>query len=146
MDINEILSILPHRYPFLMVDRIIELDPGLRAVGIKNVTINEPYFVGHFPIKPIMPGVLMIEAIAQVGACALFSHEKYRGYLGVLAGVEKMRFKRQAVPGDTLIITSELIKIKSNFGWFKGEIHIQNDLVCRGELMFGMEKSSRKDD
>jgi len=146
MDINEILTILPHRYPFLMVDRIIELDPGSRAVGIKNVTINEPYFVGHFPIKPIMPGVLMIEAIAQVGACALFSHERYRGQLGVLAGVEKMRFKRQAVPGDTLIITSELIKIKSNFGWFKGEVHIHNDLVCRGELMFGMEKSSRKDD
>jgi 3-hydroxyacyl-[acyl-carrier-protein] dehydratase len=146
MDINEIMQILPHRYPFLLVDRIIELEPGVRAVGIKNVTINEPHFAGHFPGRPIVPGVLMIEAMAQVGACALFSQEKYRGQLGFLAGVEKMRFKRQAVPGDSLIIKCEVIKIKSNFGWFKGEIRIQNDLVCRGELMFGLEKSSRKDD
>jgi 3-hydroxyacyl-[acyl-carrier-protein] dehydratase len=146
MDINEILLILPHRYPFLLVDRIIELDPGKQAVGIKNITINEPYFAGHFPGRPIMPGVLMIEAMAQVGACALFSQEKHQGQLGFLAGVDKMRFKHQAVPGDSLIIKCELIKLKSNFGWFKGEIHIQNDLVCRGELMFGLEKSSRKGD
>jgi len=146
MDISEIMQVLPHRYPFLLVDRIIELEPGKKAVGIKNVTVNEPHFTGHFPGKPIMPGVLMIEAMAQVGACALFSEEKYKGQLGVLAGVDNFRFKRQAVPGDTLIITTEVIKLKSSFGWFKGEIRIQNDLVCRGELMFGMEKSSRKDD
>jgi 3-hydroxyacyl-[acyl-carrier-protein] dehydratase len=145
MDINEIKKILPHRYPFLLVDRIIELEPGVRAIGIKNLTINEPQFAGHFPEHPIMPGVLMIEAMAQVGACALFCQDKYKGQLGVLAGVEKMRFKRQAVPGDSLIIRCEVIKIKSNFGWFKGEIHIEKDLVCRGELMFGMERSSRKD-
>jgi len=146
MDINEIMQVLPHRYPFLLVDRIIELEPGKKAVGIKNVTVNEPHFTGHFPGKPIMPGVLMIEAMAQVGACALFSEEKYKGQLGVLAGVDNFRFKRQATPGDTLIITTEVIKLKSSFGWFKGEIRIQDDLVCRGELMFGMEKSSRKDD
>jgi 3-hydroxyacyl-[acyl-carrier-protein] dehydratase len=146
MDIYEILQFLPHRYPFLLVDRILELEPGKRAVGIKNVTINEPHFTGHFPGRPIMPGVLMIEAMAQVGACALFSQEKYRGQLGFLVGVDKFRIKRQAIPGDTLLIKSEVIKLKSNFGWFKGEIHIDNDLVCRGELMFGMEKSSREDD
>ena len=145
MDINEILQVLPHRYPFLLVDRIIELEPGKRAVGIKNLTINEPQFTGHFPGRPIMPGVLMIEAMAQVGACALFSLEKYHGQLGVLAGVDKMRFKRQAIPGDTLVITSEILKLKSGFGWFKSEIHIENELVCRGELMFGLDKSSRKD-
>jgi 3-hydroxyacyl-[acyl-carrier-protein] dehydratase len=146
MDINEIMQILPHRYPFLLVDRIIELEPGKRAVGIKNLTINEPQFTGHFPGKPIMPGVLMIEAMAQVGACALFSLDKYRGQLGMLAGVDKMRFKRQAIPGDTLVITSEVLKLKSGFGWFKSDIHVNNELVCRGELMFGLDKSSGKDD
>ncbi|MDD4801743.1 MAG: 3-hydroxyacyl-ACP dehydratase FabZ [Syntrophomonas sp.] len=144
-DINEIMQILPHRYPFLLVDRIIDIEPGVKAVGIKNLTINEPHFAGHFPNRPIMPGVLLIEAMAQVGACALFTQEKYRGQLGFLAGVNNMRFKRQAVPGDSLLITSEVIKIKSNFGWFKGEIHVENELVCKGELMFGMEKQSRKD-
>ncbi|MEA4923849.1 MAG: 3-hydroxyacyl-ACP dehydratase FabZ [Syntrophomonadaceae bacterium] len=146
MDINEILKVLPHRYPFLLVDRIIELEPGKRAVGLKNLTINEPQFMGHFPGRPIMPGVLMIEAMAQVGACALFSLDKYRGQLGILAGIDKMRFKRQAIPGDTLVITSEVLKIKGSFGWFKSEIQVDNELVCRGELMFGLDKSSRKDD
>jgi len=145
MDINEILQVLPHRYPFLLVDRIIELEPGVKAVGIKNITINEPYFAGHFPGRPIMPGVLMIEAMAQVGACALFSQEKYQGQLGFLAGVDKIRFKRQAVPGDTLVISTKVIKLKSSFGWFQGEVKVQNELVCRGELMFGMDKSPRKD-
>lgn len=146
MDINEILQVLPHRYPFLLVDRIIELEPGKRAVGLKNLTINEPQFMGHFPGRPIMPGVLMIEAMAQVGACALFSLDKYKGQLGILAGIDKMRFKRQAIPGDTLIITSEVLKLKGSFGWFKSEIQVDNELVCRGELMFGLDKSSRKDD
>jgi 3-hydroxyacyl-[acyl-carrier-protein] dehydratase len=146
MDINEIMTYLPHRYPFLMVDRIIELEPGVKAVGIKNLTINEPQFSGHFPCKPIMPGVLMIEAMAQVGACALFSLDKYHGQLGILAGVDNMRFKRQAVPGDTLTITSQVIKLKGSFGWFKSEIYVQNDLVCRGELMFGIDRSPRKEE
>lgn len=146
MDINEILQFLPHRYPFLLVDRIIELEPGSKAVGIKNVTINEPHFTGHFPGRPIMPGVLMIEAMAQVGACALFSEEKYQGQLGFLVGVDNFRIKRQAIPGDTLLIKTEVVKLKGNFGWFKGEIYTENVLVCRGELMFGIEKSSRKDD
>ena len=145
MNINEILQVLPHRYPFLLVDRIIELEPGAKAVGIKNVTINEPYFAGHFPGRPIMPGVLMIEAMAQVGACALFSQEKYKGQLGFLAGADKMRFKRLVIPGDTLVISAQVIKLKSSFGWFKGEIRVQNELACRGELMFGLDKSSAKE-
>lgn len=146
MDINEILQILPHRYPFLLVDRIVELEPGVRALGIKNVTINEPFFSGHFPGRPIMPGVLLLEAMAQVGACALFSQDKYRGQLGFLAGIDKARIRRQAIPGDTLLISCEVIKLKSNFGWFKAEVRVHDDLVCQAELMFGLEKSARKDD
>lgn len=141
MNIEEIMSILPHRYPFLLVDRIIELVPGQKAVGIKNVTINEPYFAGHFPGRPIMPGVLMIEAIAQVGACALLSEEKYRGKLAFLAGVDHVRFKRQAFPGDTLEICTELTSIRANIGKGKGKITINNQLVCGGEFLFALSDS-----
>jgi 3-hydroxyacyl-[acyl-carrier-protein] dehydratase len=141
MNIEEIMSILPHRYPFLMVDRIIELVPGQKAVGIKNVSVNEPYFAGHFPGRPIMPGVLMIEAIAQVGACALLSEEQYRGKLAFLAGVDHVRFKRQAFPGDTLEICTELTSIRSNIGKGKGKITIDNKLVCGGEFLFALSDS-----
>lgn len=146
MDINKILDVLPHRFPFLMVDKIVQLEPGIKAVGIKNVTINEPHFAGHFPSRPIMPGVLLIEAMAQVGACALFSQGKYQGQLGFLAGVDKMRFKRQVIPGDTLVITSQVLKLKANFGWFQGEVKVNDELVCRGQIMFGIESPAREDD
>lgn len=146
MDIYEIMKVLPHRYPFLLVDRILELEPGKRAVGIKNLTVNEPFFAGHFPERPIFPGVLMVEAMAQVGACALFGGGNYQGQLGFLAGIDKVRVRRQAIPGDTLLITTEVVKIKGSFGWFKGEIRVQDSLVCTAELMFGMEKPSRKDE
>lgn len=138
MNIEEIMNILPHRYPFLMVDRIIELIPGKRAVGIKNVSINEPYFTGHFPGKPVMPGVLMIEAMAQVGACALLSQDEYKSRLAYLAGVDHIRFKRQAEPGDTLRIETELLSIKRNIGKGKGTIHIDKKLVCGGEFLFAL--------
>ncbi len=139
MDINKIKALLPHRYPFLLVDRIIELVPGEKAVGIKNLTINEPYFPGHFPDRPLMPGVLMIEAMAQVGACALLCQEEYRGKLGFLAGVNNIRFRNFAIPGDTLYISCSLIKMKRSFGWFKGEITIDQNRVCQGEIMFALE-------
>lgn len=146
MDIYEIMKVLPHRYPFLLVDRILELEPGKKAVGIKNLTVNEPCFTGHFPEHPIFPGVLMVEAMAQVGACALFGGGNYQGQLGFLAGIDKVRIRRQAIPGDTLQITTEVVKLKGSFGWFKGEIRVQDSLVCSAELMFGMEKPSRKDE
>jgi len=140
MNIEQIMDILPHRYPFLLVDRIIELQPGEKAVGIKNVTINEPYFAGHFPGIPIMPGVLMIEAMAQVGACALLSQEKYRGQLAYLAGVDKMRFKRMVEPGETLLITTELSSIKRNIGRGKGIVKVNDELVCAGDLLFALSE------
>lgn len=138
MEIDEILNILPHRYPFLLVDRIITLIPGQKAVGIKNISINEPYFPGHFPGYPVMPGVLMIEAMAQVGACALLSEPAYKGCLAYLAGVDRARFKRQARPGDVLEITTELMGIKSNIGKGKGCIRVEDKIICQGEFMFAL--------
>lgn len=138
MDINEIMEVLPHRYPFLMVDKIIEITPGKSATGIKNVSINEPYFAGHFPGKPIMPGVLMIEAMAQVGACAILGDEKYRHKLAYLAGVDHFRFKRLAVPGDVLTINTELLKLRASIGKAKGSISVNDELICSGEFLFAL--------
>jgi 3-hydroxyacyl-[acyl-carrier-protein] dehydratase len=132
------MQILPHRYPFLMVDRILELYPGEKALGIKNLTINEPFFQGHFPGKPVMPGVLMIEAMAQVGACALLAQEEYKNKIALLAGVEHVRFKQQAVPGDTLYISTQLISIRSNIGKGKGSITINDKTICAGEFLFAL--------
>ena len=138
MNIEEIMQILPHRYPFLMIDRLLELVPGRKAVGIKNISINEPYFAGHFPAKPVMPGVLMIEAMAQVGACALLSDDKFKGRLAYLAGVDKIRFRRMAIPGDCLHITTELITVKGTIGKGRGEITDDGKLVCGGEFLFAI--------
>lgn len=138
MNIEEIMQILPHRYPFLMIDRLLELVPGRKAVGIKNISINEPYFAGHFPAKPVMPGVLMIEAMAQVGACALLSDDKFKGCLAYLAGVDKIRFKRMAIPGDCLHITTELITVKGTIGKGQGKITVDGKLVCGGEFLFAI--------
>ncbi|MGS0765403.1 3-hydroxyacyl-ACP dehydratase FabZ [Syntrophomonas curvata] len=140
MNIEQIMEILPHRYPFLMVDKILEIKPGASALGLKNVSINEPYFAGHFPRHPVMPGVLMIEAMAQVGACALLAADKYRGYLAYLAGVDHIRFRRMASPGDTLLIKSELLNIKGNIGKGRGEITVNNATLCKGEFWFSLNR------
>src|SRR5215204_178191 len=105
---EDIQAIIPHRYPFLLVDRIIEIETGKRAVGIKNVTINEPFFQGHFPQYAVMPGVLIVEALAQVGGIALGQIEEFRGRLAFFAGIDNVRFKRQVRPGDTLRLQVEL--------------------------------------
>lgn len=137
----EIQEIIPHRYPFLLVDQIIELEPGKRAVGIKNVTANENYFQGHFPGNPIMPGVLQIEALAQVGAVALLSMDEYKGKLAVFAGIDDVRFKRQVTPGDTLRLEIEIISMRRSIGKGEAKAYVGDELVCKGTLMFAVTEN-----
>ena len=120
LNIEEIKEIIPHRYPFLLVDRIDEMEVGKSAVGIKNVTINEEFFQGHFPGHPVMPGVLIVEALAQVGAIALLSSDEFKGKLALFAGIDEVRFKKQVIPGDTLRLEVEIISVRRNIG--KGKI------------------------
>ncbi|MDF2545679.1 MAG: 3-hydroxyacyl-[acyl-carrier-protein] dehydratase FabZ [Anaerosolibacter sp.] len=134
----EIQKIIPHRYPFLLVDRIEEVEAGKRAVGIKNVTINEPFFQGHFPGNPIMPGVLIVEAMAQVGAVAMMSLEENKGKLGVFAGIDELRFKRQVVPGDTLRMEVEMIALKRNIGKAQAVAYVGEEIACKGILTFAL--------
>ena len=139
---QEIQEIIPHRYPFLMVDRIIELDEGKRAVGIKNVSSNEPYFQGHFPGHPIMPGVLIMEALAQVGAVVILKMPEYAGHLALFAGLDEVKFKRQVIPGDQLRLEVELIKFRKTFGVAQGKAYVGDALVAEGILKFFLERKN----
>jgi 3-hydroxyacyl-[acyl-carrier-protein] dehydratase len=140
MENIDIQKILPHRYPFLLVDRIIDIEVGKKAVGLKNVTINEPFFQGHFPNCPIMPGVLILEAMAQVGAVAILSMEEYKGKIALFAGIEKMKFRKQVVPGDTLIMEAELIGIKHGIGRAKVTAKVGDKIAAAGEMIFAIAK------
>ena len=137
--IEEILGLLPHRYPFALVDRVIEHIPGEKAVAIKNITINEPQFQGHFPERPLMPGVLIVESMAQVGGLIVTQMPDLPSGLFVFAGIDNVKFRRPVVPGDQLIITCQLLSIKrKRFGKVRGEAHVEGKLVCSGELMFSL--------
>lgn len=138
LNIDQIKELIPHRYPFLLVDKVIELEIGKRAVGIKNVTVNEPFFQGHFPDYPIMPGVLIIEAMAQVGCIAMMSVEENRGKLGVFAGIDKARFKKEVRPGDTLTMEVDMISLRRNIGKAIAKAYIGEELACSAELMFAL--------
>lgn len=138
MDVRDIQKIIPHRPPFLLVDKILECEPGKRAVGIKNVTINEPFFIGHFPEYPVMPGVLITEALAQVGAVALLQTEENKGKIGFLAGLDGFRFRGQVVPGDTLRLEVEITRMKGSIGKGKAVAKVEDKIVAEGEIMFAL--------
>jgi 3-hydroxyacyl-[acyl-carrier-protein] dehydratase len=138
LDSIAIQKILPHRFPFLLVDRIIELDVGKRAVGIKNVTINEHFFQGHFPQYPVMPGVLIVEALAQTGGIALGSMDEYRGRIAFFAGIDNVRFKRQVKPGDTLRLEVELTQLRRSIGTASALATVDGEVACRGDIMFAL--------
>lgn len=137
--INDIKKILPHRSPFLLVDRIDEIEPNKMAKGIKAVSYNEPFFVGHYPKRPIMPGVLIIEALAQVGAIALLYNLNENSKTPLFAGINKARFKRQVIPGDTLVLEVNLIKKLGDVGIGHGIAKVNNEICCDCELLFYLD-------
>ena len=134
----EILRILPHRYPFLLVDKILEIEEGKTITGIKNVTVNEPFFQGHFPGNPIMPGVLICEALAQVGAVLLLGMEENKGKLGVFTGINNFKFRRQVVPGDTLTLKAELLTYRHGMGKANVEATVDGQIAAKGEISFAV--------
>ena len=138
LNIEQIQEILPHRYPFLLVDKVVELEPGQRAVGIKNVTMNEHYFQGHFPGKHVMPGVLQVEALAQTGAIAVLSLEEYKGKIVYFGGIDKLRFKQKVVPGDVLRLEVELIKRRGPIGIAKAVAKVDGKVAVQGEITFAI--------
>jgi len=140
----EIPTLIPHRYPFLLVDKILELDPGKKAVGIKNVTANEPHFQGHFPEYAIMPGVLIVEALAQTVGIAVAVNEKRESKLGVLSGIERMKFKRKVVPGDTLKLEAEILVTKLGLIKAKVTASVDGQIAAEGEIKIMMTDLNRK--
>ena len=133
---NQIQEIIPHRYPFMLVDRVIELEEGVKATGIKNITANEPFFQGHFPSEHVMPGVLIIEALAQVGAIAILKKEENKGKIAYFASINNCKFRRKVIPGDTLTLSIEIVKSRSNFGVGKAIATVDGAVACEAELSF----------
>ncbi|TGA99792.1 3-hydroxyacyl-ACP dehydratase FabZ [Sporolactobacillus shoreae] len=141
LSIDEIKKILPHRYPFLLVDRVLEVEDGKRAVGIKNVSANEPFFTGHFPDYPVMPGVLIVEALAQVSGIAVLHAGAAKNMLTLYAGIDKCRFKRQVRPGDQLRLESEILRFRSGFAKAKGVATVDGEVACEAEMMFALKEA-----
>ncbi len=139
LDSNQIQEIIPHRYPFLLVDRIDELEAGKRALGVKCVSANEMQFLGHFPQKHVMPGVVMVEALAQVGAVAILTVEENKGKLVYFAGIKSAKFRRQVIPGDVLTLETELTRCRGSFGVGKAVAKVLDEVVVEAELMFAID-------
>jgi 3-hydroxyacyl-[acyl-carrier-protein] dehydratase len=144
LDIRIVQRILPHRYPFLLVDRILEVEPGVRIKGIKNVTVNEPFFNGHFPENPIMPGVLQLEMMAQISGISLLLRPEYEGRLALLAAIDKARFRRPVVPGDVLLVDAEVTKMRGPMGWVKCVATVEGKVVCEAEIVFALSTQDRE--
>jgi 3-hydroxyacyl-[acyl-carrier-protein] dehydratase len=138
LDIEQIKEIIPHRYPFLLVDRILEVEEGKKAAGLKNVSANEEFFNGHFPDYPVMPGVLIVEALAQVGAVAMLKKEENQGRLAFFAGIDNCRFKKQVRPGDQLRLEVEIVRARGSIGKGKGIATVDGELVCETDIMFAL--------
>ncbi|MCI9640456.1 3-hydroxyacyl-ACP dehydratase FabZ [Emergencia sp. 1XD21-10] len=136
LDIRQIQEILPHRYPFLLIDRVTDMEQGKWAEAVKCVTANEPFFQGHFPGRPIIPGVLIMEALAQTGAVAILSEAENRGKLVVFGGIKNCRFKRQVVPGDVLTLYCELTERRGPIGYGKAVAKVDGEIAAQGELSF----------
>lgn len=138
LNVEEIMKILPHRYPFLLVDKVVELDPMKRCVGIKNVTFNELFFQGHFPGRPVMPGVLITEALAQTGGICLLCEETNRGLMPMFTGIDNVRFRAPVVPGDQLKLVAEVTKVRGKMGKVHAEAYVDDKMVASGDYMFAL--------
>lgn len=140
LDINQIMEIIPHRPPFLLIDRVLEMERGKRVVALKNVTMNEHFFVGHFPQEPVMPGVLIVEALAQAGAVGLLSMPEYKGKIAYFGAIDKVKFRQKVVPGDVLRLEVEFTKLKSIAGMGKAVAYVGDKKAAEAELTFFVEK------
>jgi 3-hydroxyacyl-[acyl-carrier-protein] dehydratase len=145
LDVEAIRALLPHRYPMLLVDRILELTPGERVVGLKNVTINEPFFDGHFPGQAVMPGVLILESMAQVAGLIMLAIPEHKGKVPFLGGIDKVRFLKPVVPGDTLVTEATLGAVRGTIGKVKLQAFVAGKLVARGEMTFSLQDSRSRD-
>ena len=145
LTIEQIMEIIPHRPPFLLIDRVLEVEAGVRAVGLKQVTINEPFFVGHFPGRPVMPGVLQVEAIAQLGALALLIDPQHRGKIPMFARITGVRFRQPVTPGDTLRLEVTLDKMRGPIGKGQGTVSVDGKVVTEGEFTFALVEEPASD-
>ncbi|MCX7714684.1 MAG: 3-hydroxyacyl-ACP dehydratase FabZ [Clostridia bacterium] len=138
----DIQKIIPHRYPMLLIDKVIEIEEGKRVVAVKNVTANEPFFVGHFPSNPIMPGVLITEALAQAGCVLLLSMDENKGKIGVFTGIDNFKFRRQVIPGDTLILEANLVKYRHKMGKADVKAMVDGEIAACGEISFAVVENA----
>lgn len=143
LDIRQIMEVLPHRYPILLIDRIVELDPMVRVRGYKNITYNEPVFMGHFPGNPLFPGVYMIEAMAQLGGAVVLEPGEFSRKTPYLAGIDKAKFRRPVIPGDRLDMEVKMLRQKRNIGWCSAQATVDGQFVCSAQLMFSIASDPR---